>query len=158
MPLEQPSTLVHQLQEAPDVFDVGVRERVVVVPPVHPLAEPLLSPGELCGGPDHLLPAAPGELSEAVGLDLSLRVQAELPLHADLDPMTLAIEAVLVSLVESPHGLVPLEDVLHGPAPRRVDGEDLVRGHGSVEEAPLGARSVESPKALERLVALPLLE
>ena len=38
--LRQPALLVHDRQEAPDVLDVRVGERVVVVAPVHPLAEP----------------------------------------------------------------------------------------------------------------------
>ena len=36
----QPSAIVHELQEPPDVLDVGVAEREVVGPPVHPLTEP----------------------------------------------------------------------------------------------------------------------
>ena len=55
---------------------------------------------ELLGRPDDLLAAAARELGEAVLLDLALRVETELALDADLDPETLAVEAVLVALVE----------------------------------------------------------
>src|SRR5439155_23790498 len=117
MPQIQPPSFVHQLEEAPDVFDVGVRKRVVVVAPVHPLAEPLLAPGELSGRPSDLLPTAPGKLGEPVGLDLLLRVEPELALHPDLDPQALTVEAVLVALVEAPHRPVPLKHVFQGSAP-----------------------------------------
>ena len=43
----EPPALVHELQEAPDVLDVRVGEREVVVAPVHPLAEPLRAAREL---------------------------------------------------------------------------------------------------------------
>ena len=60
------------------------------------------------------------KLVEAVLLDLPLGVQAELLLDADLDPQPLAVEAVLVALVEAAERLVALEDVLQRAAPGRV--------------------------------------
>ena len=111
------------LQEPPDVLDVRVAEREVVVAPVHPLAEPLRAPRQRLRRLDDDLAALAGELLEAVLLDLALRVQPELPLDADLDPEPLAVEAVLVPLVEAAQRLVALEDVLERPPPRRVDAE-----------------------------------
>ena len=67
-----------------------------------------------CG--DALL-AALGELREPVLLDLALRVEPERLLDLDLDPEPLAVEAVLVALVEAAQRLVALEDVLERPAP-----------------------------------------
>ena len=61
------------------------------------------------------------ELLEAVLLDLALRVEAELALDANLDPEALAVEPVLVALVEAAHGPVALKHVLQGPPPGRVD-------------------------------------
>src|SRR5262249_59524416 len=80
----EPIALVHGLQHAPDVFDVRVAEREVVVAPVHPLTEPLRALPELVRRPDDELTALPGELLEPVFLDLALRVQAEVALDADL--------------------------------------------------------------------------
>ena len=97
----EPAALVHELQEPPDVLDVRVGEREVVVPPVHPLAEPLRAARSAPRRPDDLLAAAPRELREPVLLDLALRVEPELALDADLDPEPLAVEAVLVALVEA---------------------------------------------------------
>ena len=57
------------------------------------------------------------ELGEPVLLDLALRVEPERLLDLDLDPEALAVEAVLVALVEAAHRLVALEDVLQRPAP-----------------------------------------
>src|SRR3972149_141460 len=80
--------------------------------------------------PARLPPAAPGDLGEPVLLDLLLRVEAELPLDAHLDPEALAVEPVLVPLVEASQRLVALEHVLERAPPRRVDAERLVRGDG----------------------------
>ena len=66
--------------------------------------------------------ALAGELGEPELLDLALRVEPELALDADLDPQTLAVEAVLVALVVAAQRLVALEDVLQRPAPGGVDG------------------------------------
>ena len=54
MPAVEPPALVHELEEAPDVFDVRVREGVVVVAPIHPLAEPLRPADELLRRPGDL--------------------------------------------------------------------------------------------------------
>jgi hypothetical protein len=91
-------------------------------------------------------------------LDLALRVQAQLAFDADFDPEPLAVESVLIPLVESPQCLVPLEDVLQRPAPRGVDAEGLVRRDRAVDEAPLRATTVLRPHALERVLAVPELE
>ena len=158
MALVEAALLVHELEEAPDVLDVRVREREVVVSPVHPLPEPLAAAGQLRRRPDHLLPATARELGQAVLLDLRLRVEPELALDAHLDPEPLAVEAVLVPLLESPHGLVALKDVLERPAPRRVHGERLVRRDGPVDEAEPRPAAVLLAKLLERPVALPDVE
>jgi hypothetical protein len=155
MPHEDAAALVHQLQEAPDVLDVRVTEREVVGTPVHPLAEADRALRELVGGPDHLLAATPRELREPELLDLTLRVEPELALDADLDPEALAIEAVLVALVMAAHRLVALEDVLEGPTPRRVDREGLVRRDRAVDEAEPRALRVLLAQPPERLLPVP---
>ena len=151
----EPALLVHPLEEAPDVLDVRVGERVVVVAPVHPLPQADAPARDLVGRPHDLLAAAAGELGEAVLLDLVLRVQAQLALDADLDPEALAVEAVLVALVEAAQRLVALEDVLERAAPRRVHAEGLVRGDGTVHEAPDRAAAVTLAHLLEGLPLLP---
>ena len=113
---------------------------------------------QLLGRLDDDLAAAARELLEAELLDLPLRVKPELPLDADLDPEPLAVEAVLVALVEAAQRLVALEDVLERPAPRRVDGERLVRGHRAVDERPLRAAAVLRAQLLEGALPLPELE
>ena len=95
---------------------------------------------------DHLrelgdpLAAARGELGKPVLLDVALRVQTERLLDLDLDPEALAVEAVLVALVEAAQRLVALEDVLQRAAPRVMDAHRVVRRDRAVEEAePLAA-------------------
>jgi hypothetical protein len=108
----EPTLLVDDLEEPPDVLDVRVREREVVVAPVHPLPEPFRSACQLLRRLDDDLAAALGELLQAVFLDLPLRVQTQRFLDADLDPEPLAVEAVLIALIEPLQRLVALEDVL----------------------------------------------
>src|SRR5262249_2948282 len=122
----------------------------------HPLAEPLRAARELGGRPDDDLAAAGGELLQPERLDLALRVQPEVAFHPDLDPEPLAVEPVLVALVEAAQRLVALEHVLHRPAPRGVDAEVLlVRRHRAVEERPGRPAAVLLAQLLERPLALP---
>ena len=155
MAAHEPTPLVDESEEAPDVLDVRVREREVVVPPVHPHPEPLRLLGDRLGRPGHLLAAAASELGEPVLLDLPLRVEAELALDADLDPQPLAVVAVLVPLAEAAHRLVPLKDVLERPTPHVMDAHALVGGDRAVDEAPLRAARVLFTQLLEDAVRLP---
>ncbi len=136
----EPALLVDDPQEAPDVLDVRVAEREVVVPPVHPLAEPDRSLRQLLGRPHDHVPALPGEAVEPVLLDLLLRVEPELAFDAHLDPEPLAVEPVLVALVVAAERLVALEDVLERAPPGGVHRQRLVRGYRAVEEAEPRAR------------------
>ena len=155
----EPAALVDELQEPPDVLDVRVAEREVVVPPVHPLAEADRALRQRLGGLHHDLTAAPGELREPVLLDLPLRVEPERALDADLDPEPLAVEPVLVALVESVQCLVSLEDVLQRPAPGGVDTEHhSIGGHRPVDEAEPRPAGIPLPEQRERPLALPELE
>ena len=79
VPVVEPAALVDGFQEPPDVLDVRVRERVVVVVPVHPPAEAPVLLGDHLGELGDALAAARGELGEAVLLDVALRVQARAP-------------------------------------------------------------------------------
>src|SRR5581483_11034060 len=126
--------------------------------PVHPLAEALAAARDLLRRPDHDLAAAARELLEPERLDLALRVEPELALDADLAPEPLAVEAVLVALVEAAQRLVALEDVLQRPPPRRVHGERLVRRHRTVDERPPRPAAVLLAHLLERPLLLPELE
>ena len=150
---------MHDPEEPPDVLDVRVAEGEVVVPPVHPLAEADGTLSQRAGGALHDLAAASSELGEPVLLDLTLRVQPELTLDPDLDPEPLAVEAVLVALVEPVERLVPLEDVLQGASPGGVDPEHHpVRCHRPVDEAEPRPVAVALAKLLERSFGLPEVE
>ena len=155
----EPAALVDELQEPPDVLDVRVAEREVVLAPVHPLAEADRAFGQRLGGLHHDLTATPGELREPVLLDLPLRVEPERALDADLDPEPLAVEPVLVALVESVQRLVALEDVLQRPPPGGVDAEHhSIGGHRPVDEAEAGPAGVPLAEKRERPLAFPEVE
>ena len=151
----EPAAFVRELQESPDVGDVGVGEGVVVVAPVHPLAETLRPADEFLRRPGDLLPAFTRELGEPVLLDLVLGVEAEFPLDAHFNPKALAIEAVLVALVEPAERLVALEDVLQRAAPGRMHAERLVGGHRAVHEAPDRAATVSLTQPIEDAALVP---
>ncbi len=155
MPHDEPPAFVDDAQEAPDVLDVRVGEREVVVAPVHPLAEPDRALRQLLRGADDDVAALASELGEPVLLDLALRVEPQLTLDTDLDPEALAVESVLVALVVAAERLVALEDILERPPPGGVDGERLVRGDRAVEEAEPGALRVLGAQLRERRLTLP---
>src|SRR5205823_2566912 len=154
----QPAAREDGLEEGPDVSDVRVRERVVVVAPVHPHPEPArLACDDLGVLRDPLL-AALGELGQAVLLDLALRVEPERLLDLDFDPEPLAVESVLVALVEAAEGLVALEDVLQRSSPGVVDAHRVVGSDRAVDEAPAWIPAVLLAEALERPLTVPALE
>ena len=158
MALIQPAAFVDGLQEPPDVLDVRVGEGVVVRVPVHPHAEARGLLRDDLGELRHPLLAPLRELGEPVLLDLALRVEPERPLDLDLDPEALAVEAVLVALVEAAKRLVALEDVLERPPPGVMDAHRVVRGDRAVHEAEARASPVQLAELLEGPLALPELE
>src|SRR5207302_9154856 len=153
--LVEPAAPVRLGEESPDVLDVRVREGEVVVAPVHPLPEPLRLIGHDPHIPGDPLLAALGELGEAVVLDLALRVEAELLLYLDLDPEALAVEPVLVALVEAAERLVALEDVLQRAAPRMVDAHRVVGRDRPVDEAPARVAAALLAEAVEGALLVP---
>ena len=85
---------------------------------MHPIAEADGLLGLDAGVLVDALLATLDELGNPVGLDVALALEAKLALDFHLDPETLAVEAVLVPLIETAHGPVPLVGVFVGPAPR----------------------------------------
>src|SRR4029077_10394039 len=111
------------------------------------------------GRADNDVTAFPRELLEPVLLDLTLRVEAELTLDPDLDPQPLAVEPVLVALVEAAEALVALKDILQRAAPGGVDAERRpVRRHRPVDERPAIVAPVSVTELREGLFALPELQ
>jgi hypothetical protein len=149
---------VDDLQELPDVFDVGVGKRVIVGAPIHPLAKPDRPGGQLGRRPLHDLPASGRERLEAVLLDLALGVQAEFALNPDLDPQSLAVEAVLVALVEPAHRLIALEDILERAPPRGMHAQHLVRRDRPIDKAEPRPAHVPRPELAEDVLDSPELE
>src|SRR6266498_2953055 len=158
MSLVQPAAPLHLFQEAPDELDVRVAERVVRVVPVHPHAEALGLFGNHAREVRHALLAARRELGEPVLLDVTLRVEAERLLDLDLDVEPLAVEAVLVTLVEAAESLVALEDILDRPPPGVMDAHRVVRGDRPVHEAEPRPAPVACDQLEERAFTLPELE
>ena len=155
MTLVQPVSRVALLEEAPDVLDVRVGKRVVVVVPVHPHAEAPRLVGDHLGVVGDPLFAALGELGQPVRLNVSLRPEPQRLLDLDLDPESLRVKAVLVALVEAPEGLVALEDVLEGAAPGMVNSHRVVRRDGPVHEAELRAAAVPLAQLFEDALPVP---
>ncbi len=132
--------------------------QLVGVVPVHPHAQADRLLGLLRGVGQHPLLAQAHERVDAIALDVPLAGVAQLPLHVDLDPETLAVEAVLPALVVAEHRMEPLVEVLVGPPPRVVDGHRVVGGDGPVEERPLLVARVLCPEAQERRTLPPQVQ
>ena len=76
------------------------------------------------------------EAVDAIVFDLALVGEAELFLDLDLDPQSLAIEAVLVALAIAAHGVEALKEVFVGAAPGVVNAHRIVGGDRPVDERP----------------------
>ena len=72
---------------------------------------------------------------DPVRLDIALVGEPKLPLRLDLDPQSLAVEAVLISLALAEHGVVPHVEILVGAAPGVMYAHRVVRGDRPVKEA-----------------------
>ena len=132
--LVDPAALVAGLEEPPDRVIIFVAIGVVGVVPIHPVAEPDRL-GGLTGR--ELLDAslaAIDELGYAVGLDVSLALEADLLFDLDFDPETLAVEAILVALLFADHRLVALKQVLVGAAPGVVNAHRIVGRDRAVQK------------------------
>jgi hypothetical protein len=151
----EPAAVLALLEEAPDVLDVRVGERVVVVVPVHPHAEAAALVGDDLRVLRDPRLAALGEFRDPVLLDLPLRVQPELALDAYLDPQALAVEAVLVAEVVPAERPVALEDVLERPAPAMVGGHRVVGRDWPVHETEARAAAVPLTQLVEDPLGLP---
>ena len=159
MALVQPALLLAQLQDVPDVRDVQVVVGEVRVLPVHPLAHPDGVLRDRRGGPIHARAAGVGELRDAVRLDIALAVEVQLALDLHLNPETLAIEAVLVTLIEAAHCLVALVDVLVRARPGVMDPHPLdVRSDRAVDEREARTTRVLLSEHVEGVLAVPEVE
>ena len=96
----------------------------------------------------HPLLAQLDEPIDAVGLDVPLGGETQLLLHLHLYPEALAVEAVLVALLEALHGLVALVQVLVGASPCVVDAHGVVGGDGAVDERVALVRGVVAVEVL----------
>ncbi len=155
MAFVEPPAFLAGLKEVPDVLDVVVGMCVVAIVPAHPLAEPdrLLrnNVGEFLNSSATL----PGKLGQPVGFNLTLGVEAQLFLYFDLDPEALAIEAILPALIESPHGMISLEDVLVGPSPGVVHAHGVVGRNRTIDEREYGVAAQLLLELLERPNLIP---
>src|SRR5574338_478312 len=132
-----PAVLVALLEEMPDVLGIGVRHRVIRVVPVHPLPEPGRLAAYLVGELRHALAAGAGEAVQPERLDVALRVELEVLLYLHLDPQPVAVEPVLVALVEALQRLVTLVNVLVGTPPAVMHAHGIVRRDRPIYERPV---------------------
>ena len=157
--LVEPTLLLAELQDVPDVRDVQIAVRVVGVFPIHPLTHTDGALRDRGRRPIDAGAAGFREPGDAVRLDVALAVEVELTLDLHLDPKALAIEAVLVALVVSLHGLVTLVDVLVRTRPCAVHPHALdVRGDRTIEELEARPAGVLLPEEVEAPLALPEIE
>ena len=156
--LVDPPALVADLQEVPDCVVVLVGHRVVRVIPLHPVSQPDRLLRLFGGEPPYALLAELDEPVDAEVFNLTLVVELELLLDLDLDPQSLAVKAVLVALLETPHRLVALEHVLVCAAPGVVNPHGVVGRDGPVDEGEGPRRIVVGVEVLfEDVLLLPPL-
>ena len=123
---------------------------MVGVVPVHPVTEPLGLLGDDVGEPVDAGLAHLDELPDAETLDVALGGEAKLLLDLDLDPQSLAVEAVLEPLPVPLHVAEAEEEVLVAAAPCVVHAHRVVCGYGAVDERVGVLRLAIAESVLER--------
>jgi hypothetical protein len=83
------------------------------------------------------------------------RAQSQLLFDFDFHPESLAVEAVLVSLIATIHGEETLPGVLVGASPCMVNTHGVVRSDGTVKKAPAFPASVFLTEFAEGLLRFP---
>ena len=71
---------------------------------------------------------------DTVGFDFAFVLQAQFFLNLDLDPQTLAVKAVLITLLVALHGLKALVQVLVCASPGMMNSHGVVRRYGTIQE------------------------
>ena len=84
-----------------------------------------------------------------------LRPEPQLLLNFDLDPQSLTVEAVLVTLVVAGHREEALIGILVRSSPGMMHAHRIVRRDGPVEKAPTFATRVLASQLLKRLLGFP---
>ena len=146
------------LEELPDVGDVGVRHRVVRAVPIHPLSEPLRLTCLDRGVLGNAVAAGASEPVETVLLDLLLRVETKRLLDLDLDPQPLTVEPILVAQLVASHRAMALHQIFERTSPRVMHAHRIVRGDRTVDERIGRAASILGSQLLERRLGLPQRE
>ncbi len=100
--------------------------QLIRVVPIHPHAQADGLLGLDGGVVEYPLLAEDHERGDAVVLDVLLGLETQVALHVDLDPQTLAVEAVLPALVVALHGLEALVQVLVGTPPGVVHTKGII--------------------------------
>ena len=103
-------------------------------------------------------PAGPREVRETERLDVGLAPEPERPLDLDLDPETLAVEAVLVAAALALHRVEADDGVFQRAAPRVVHAHRVVRRDRPVEEPELGGAVPQLAEAREGGRVVPELQ
>src|SRR5688500_9833835 len=134
VPLVQPASLVDCLQEVPDRVVVLIGHREIRVIPVHPVPKADRLLGDAFGKRQHPLLASLDEFGNAELLDVSLALEAKVLLDFDFDPKSLAVEAVLIALALTEHGLIALEEILVGSTPGVMHTHGVVRRNWTIEK------------------------
>ena len=146
------------LERPPDRLDVLVVVGHIGVVHVDPEADPLGEPGELVHVLEHRLAAALVELRHAVGLDVVLRLDAQLALHLELDRQAVGVPARLAVDLVAAHGLVAREDVLEDPREHVVGARPPVCGRRTLVEDELRAALAPADRLVEDVALAPALE
>lgn len=138
------------------VFGQGSQKARVI--PVHPVTKTLRLFRLASRKPEDSAFAFVDEVINPVLMDGRLRSQAQLLFDFDLDPQTLAIEAILVALVMPGHCEEALVRILIRAAPCMMNAHWVIRRDGSIEEAPSLAPGVLLPQLAEDLSDFPELQ
>src|SRR5581483_7135159 len=131
--VEQP-LLLAAFQKRPDGIVILIREGIIIVSPVGPLAQADRLLGDLFRKSKDALFTEFDKFGNAVFFDLLLIGKAQLLFHLNLDPETLAVKAILVTLLIPLHGFEALVEILVCAAPGVVNAHLVVRGHRAIQE------------------------
>ena len=126
--------------------------------PIHPIAKSLRLFSLSSREPEDSSFAFVNEVVDAEFMNRSLRPEPQLLFNFDLDPQSLAVKTILVSLIMAGHGEEALIRIFVRASPGVVHSHRVIRRDGPVEKTPSLAAGILLAQLAEDLLDLPKLQ
>ena len=123
--------------------------------PFHPVAEPLRLFRLTCSKPQNTTFTFVHKVVDAIFIHSRFCSESQLLFNFHLNPQSLAVKSILVTLVMPRHGKETLVRIFVGPAPGVMDAHGVIGSDRAVQKAPPFAAAIAFPQPAKGVVLRP---